>query len=246
MYGGASNATPSISTTFDRDAASSNAVEPIMEKSGAGMGQDARPQSTASFFHTKANKEAAADSEKAAKVKRPTRLFAPVYNGLGAALGLALTLEGLRKLLIEYWTDQQAVRFALVATFPFLFCVSLVRVDIYIYIASGNSSHHPYLVLLQLLHHSRRPIHWTRRAIPSELKVLLCRQTRTQSRHRPEASSCHHPDARLQGIPHRNYRPLLRVHQKGNADLCPSGRNLDDHDLRRRYAGHQCRAGSRA
>ncbi|KIM25812.1 hypothetical protein M408DRAFT_204530 [Serendipita vermifera MAFF 305830] len=65
------------------------------------------------------------DKESNGPAKRPTRLFAPIYNGLGAALGLALTLEGLRKLLIEYWTDGQLTRFSLIATFPFLFCVSL-------------------------------------------------------------------------------------------------------------------------
>jgi hypothetical protein len=67
------------------------------------------------------------DSEAKEAPPRPTRLFAPVYNGLGAALGLALTLEGLRKLLIEFWLDNGKIRFALIAVFPFLFCVSLVR-----------------------------------------------------------------------------------------------------------------------
>lgn len=57
---------------------------------------------------------------------RPTRLFAPIYNGVGAALGLALTLEGLRKLLIEFWLDGGKLRFILICVFPFLFCVSLV------------------------------------------------------------------------------------------------------------------------
>jgi hypothetical protein len=66
------------------------------------------------------------DSEAKKAPPRPTRLFAPIYNGLGAALGLALTLEGLRKLLIEFWLDGGTIRFALIAVFPFLFCVSLV------------------------------------------------------------------------------------------------------------------------
>jgi hypothetical protein len=68
----------------------------------------------------------ATDNESGAPSKRATRMFAPVYNGLGAALGLALTLEGLRKLLIEYWTDGSLTRFSLIVTFPLLFCVSLV------------------------------------------------------------------------------------------------------------------------
>ena len=63
----------------------------------------------------------------AKRTPRPTRLFAPIYNGLGAALGLALTLEGLRKLLGEFWLVGNPVRFALIGVFPFLFCVSLVR-----------------------------------------------------------------------------------------------------------------------
>lgn len=57
--------------------------------------------------------------------KRPIRLFAPIYNGLGAALGLLLTLEALRKMLAEYWLDGGKLRFVLLVTLPFLFCVSL-------------------------------------------------------------------------------------------------------------------------
>lgn len=75
-------------------------------------------------------KGAEGDEGNSGPAKRPTRMFAPVYNGIGAALGLALTLEGLRKLLIEYWTDGGLSRFSLIVTFPFLFCVSLVSCHI--------------------------------------------------------------------------------------------------------------------
>lgn len=56
---------------------------------------------------------------------RSMRLFAPVYNGIGAALCLVLTMDGLRKLLIEFWLVGGPIRFALIAVFPFIFCVSL-------------------------------------------------------------------------------------------------------------------------
>jgi hypothetical protein len=74
--------------------------------------------------------------------KRPTKLIAPIYNGLGVAIALCayrpwLYLfatdhskvfmgSGLRMLLMEFFLDGDYVRFALVATMPFLFCVSLV------------------------------------------------------------------------------------------------------------------------
>lgn len=70
--------------------------------------------------------EVSNETEADKPMARPTRLFAPVYNGVGAALGLALTLEGLRKLLIEFWLDGGKLRFVLICVFPFLFCVSLV------------------------------------------------------------------------------------------------------------------------
>ncbi|PVF93653.1 hypothetical protein CPB86DRAFT_818657, partial [Serendipita vermifera] len=68
----------------------------------------------------------AADTEKAKKsAKRPTRLMAPAYNAIGAGLALFLIGNGFCTLLKEYWMDGNAQRFALVATMPFIFCVSL-------------------------------------------------------------------------------------------------------------------------
>src|SRR5450631_2678345 len=73
---------------FDQESKSGLSNASALEKQGAStMPQEAE----------------ATDSESGASSKRATRMFAPVYNGLGAALGLALTLEGLRKLLIEFW-----------------------------------------------------------------------------------------------------------------------------------------------
>ncbi|CAG8618998.1 2120_t:CDS:2, partial [Acaulospora colombiana] len=58
-------------------------------------------------------------------MKSDETLFAPVYNGIGAALALAMTLDVVRKLLYEFWLDGLTLRFALVAVIPFLFCGSL-------------------------------------------------------------------------------------------------------------------------
>jgi cellulose synthase/poly-beta-1,6-N-acetylglucosamine synthase-like glycosyltransferase len=65
------------------------------------------------------------DPEKEKEVKRPTKLIAPIYNGLGVALALFFMGGGLRMLIMEFLLDGDFVRFALVATMPFLFCVSL-------------------------------------------------------------------------------------------------------------------------
>lgn len=65
------------------------------------------------------------DIEADKPASRPTRLFAPVYNGLGAGLCLYFMGNGVSMLLREYWVDGNPIRFALAATVPFLFCVSL-------------------------------------------------------------------------------------------------------------------------
>ncbi|OBZ72965.1 hypothetical protein A0H81_07226 [Grifola frondosa] len=56
---------------------------------------------------------------------RPTRLLAPVYSGLGAALSLFFIGNGVSVLLEESLLDGSWSRFALLVTVPFLFCVSL-------------------------------------------------------------------------------------------------------------------------
>ncbi|KAI1784474.1 glycosyl transferase family group 2-domain-containing protein [Ganoderma leucocontextum] len=69
----------------------------------------------------------ASDVEKTAEgpSARPTRMFAPVYCGLGAALSLFFIGNGASVLLEESLLDGHWGRFALLVTVPFLFCVSL-------------------------------------------------------------------------------------------------------------------------
>ncbi|KAF9447333.1 hypothetical protein P691DRAFT_776203 [Macrolepiota fuliginosa MF-IS2] len=57
--------------------------------------------------------------------KRPTKLYAPFYNGLAAALSLVFIGNGIRTLLREWSLDGSFVHFALLAVVPLLFCVSL-------------------------------------------------------------------------------------------------------------------------
>ncbi|KIM44070.1 hypothetical protein M413DRAFT_443129 [Hebeloma cylindrosporum] len=56
---------------------------------------------------------------------RPIRLFAPLYNGLGVGLSLFFIASGTLILLQEWKLDHDYTRFALLATAPFLVCVSL-------------------------------------------------------------------------------------------------------------------------
>ncbi|OCH85863.1 hypothetical protein OBBRIDRAFT_739097 [Obba rivulosa] len=56
---------------------------------------------------------------------RPTRLFAPVYNGFGAGLSLYFVSTGIDTLIQESALDGSYVRWALCVTIPVLFCVSL-------------------------------------------------------------------------------------------------------------------------
>ncbi|KAH8830090.1 glycosyl transferase family group 2-domain-containing protein [Flagelloscypha sp. PMI_526] len=67
------------------------------------------------------------DPEKASKSAnvRPIRLFAPIYGGLGAGLSLFFIASGLNVMLQEWKMDGSFMRFALLATVPLLFCVSL-------------------------------------------------------------------------------------------------------------------------
>lgn len=57
--------------------------------------------------------------------KRKIRLFAPLYNGIGAGLAAFFIISGLSLLLQEFRLDGSYTRFGLVVTFPFLFCVAL-------------------------------------------------------------------------------------------------------------------------
>lgn len=56
---------------------------------------------------------------------RPIRLFAPFYGGLGAGLSVFFVASGLSMLVNEWRLDGDTRRFALMATAPFLLCVSL-------------------------------------------------------------------------------------------------------------------------
>ncbi|GBE85655.1 glycosyl transferase family group 2-domain-containing protein [Sparassis latifolia] len=56
---------------------------------------------------------------------RPTRLFGPVYAGFAAALSIFFVASGITVLLQEMVLDGSYTRFALLATAPFLFSVSL-------------------------------------------------------------------------------------------------------------------------
>ncbi|KAF7313187.1 Glyco-trans-2-like domain-containing protein [Mycena kentingensis (nom. inval.)] len=56
---------------------------------------------------------------------RPLRLFAPLYNGLGAGLSVFFIGSGLEILLAEWRQDGDYRRFALMATAPFLICIAL-------------------------------------------------------------------------------------------------------------------------
>ncbi|KAI1784588.1 glycosyl transferase family group 2-domain-containing protein [Ganoderma leucocontextum] len=56
---------------------------------------------------------------------RPIRLFAPFYNGFGVAMSIFFVASGVAVLLEESGLDESWTRFALLATAPFLLCVSL-------------------------------------------------------------------------------------------------------------------------
>lgn len=105
--------------------ASQLSVAPIVGEKGEPITNEKQKNNVrSSFFGWKAEKSE--DEAEAGKTSvRPTRLFAPIYNGLGAALALALTLDTLRKLMVEYWLDGGKLRFILLLIVPLLFCVSL-------------------------------------------------------------------------------------------------------------------------
>ncbi|PFH51644.1 hypothetical protein AMATHDRAFT_191111 [Amanita thiersii Skay4041] len=65
------------------------------------------------------------DPEEVAPERRPIRLYAPLYNGLAAGLAFVFVGNGIRTLIQEWILDGQFVRFALCATIPLLYSVSL-------------------------------------------------------------------------------------------------------------------------
>ncbi|KAJ6532924.1 glycosyl transferase family group 2-domain-containing protein [Mycena vulgaris] len=96
--------------------------------------KDASNQKPTSKWSWKLGKKATAppssgrDAEKqssSGREARPIRLFAPFYGGLGAALAVFFIASGLSMLVNEWRLDHDYKRFALMATAPFLVCISL-------------------------------------------------------------------------------------------------------------------------
>jgi len=71
--------------------------------------------------------DASADSEKGAgsSKERKLILLGPFYAGCGAALSMYFALSGVGVLLQEFAMDGSPIRFALVATLPIVFCISV-------------------------------------------------------------------------------------------------------------------------
>jgi len=86
------------------------------------------------------------DLEKASagRKARPIRLFAPVYGGLGLGLAGYFMASGVATTLVEWRLDHDYKRFALFATIPFLFCVSLVS---FISVSPSADPKDPFSVL---------------------------------------------------------------------------------------------------
>ncbi|KAG1764063.1 hypothetical protein EV702DRAFT_1155002 [Suillus placidus] len=76
---------------------------------------------------TNSQKPTCADPEKASQKQSacPIMLYAPVYNGLSAALAFSFIGKGLTTLLSEFRLDGNYTNFTLCALMPLLFCVSL-------------------------------------------------------------------------------------------------------------------------
>ncbi|EIM84964.1 uncharacterized protein STEHIDRAFT_140454 [Stereum hirsutum FP-91666 SS1] len=104
-------------------------VEPIIAPAPQPGAPSSTPKSNGfSWFGWKIRDKATAetDPEKGALSNtRPMRLFAPFYGGLACALSIFFIGSGLSVLLQEWRLDDNFNRFALMATAPFLFCVSL-------------------------------------------------------------------------------------------------------------------------
>ncbi|KAH9994642.1 glycosyl transferase family group 2-domain-containing protein [Russula vinacea] len=57
--------------------------------------------------------------------RRPTMLYAPLYNGIAAGLSLLFVGNGIKILLVEWRQDGKFTHFVLCVSLPLLFCVSL-------------------------------------------------------------------------------------------------------------------------
>ncbi|KAF8269451.1 glycosyl transferase family group 2-domain-containing protein [Lactarius quietus] len=69
--------------------------------------------------------EASANELEYGPEKRPTMLYASLYNGLAAGLAIVFIGNGVKTLLVEWRQDGKFMHFVLCATLPLLFCVSL-------------------------------------------------------------------------------------------------------------------------
>ncbi|KAH9023009.1 glycosyl transferase family group 2-domain-containing protein [Lactarius hengduanensis] len=103
---------------------------PVPAQAPASAPENAKPISGGSLWGWRIGskaKQAPAprDLETGSASARPTRYFAPVYGGLGLALSTFFIGSGANILLQEYRLTGTFTRFALLATAPFLFCVSL-------------------------------------------------------------------------------------------------------------------------
>ncbi|KIY52210.1 hypothetical protein FISHEDRAFT_63947 [Fistulina hepatica ATCC 64428] len=65
------------------------------------------------------------DLEAQGPEKREAKIYSPIYNGIAAGLSTYFMGQGLKKMLMEWVLDNNYVRFALCATMPLLWCVSL-------------------------------------------------------------------------------------------------------------------------
>ena len=92
------------------------------------------PGSPSHFFGTVSTN--LVDPEANKPLKRPVRLYAPLYNGLAAGLAVFFVGNGVKTLLVEWKLDDTLgsggvggggwARFGLIGVVPFLWCVSLV------------------------------------------------------------------------------------------------------------------------
>ncbi|KAF9220635.1 hypothetical protein BS17DRAFT_310069 [Gyrodon lividus] len=101
-------------------------VIPMTAKELANQAPKSKPSSGWKLFSWRSTRsEHEKDTEQAAPKQRRTRLIAPVLNGLGCALAIFFIGSGATMLLQESMLDGQWIRFALLATAPLSFCVSI-------------------------------------------------------------------------------------------------------------------------
>ncbi|KAI6111864.1 hypothetical protein EDD16DRAFT_1694095 [Pisolithus croceorrhizus] len=98
---------------------------PVTEKELANLNnKPLAPTAGRKWFRWRSTREDR-DVEKVSQKARPMRLIAPLYSGLGCALSIYFVGSGISMLLRESLLDGSWIRFALLVTVPFNFCVSL-------------------------------------------------------------------------------------------------------------------------